>query len=153
MTEKKITWQWISRFSTLWEIYPHFVFGKNFVKSTYLLKKLLNTWFDEIFFREQIFDFSTLYRWVKITTRNFEASTSWKIWNCRSIAKVAYAEKWEIQILVLNHEDENFKRWRVNLTHLTHLYCTTYRALTVHGNYGHLLSLFFGKNFVKVWFY
>ena len=31
------------------EIYSHF-FGKNFVKATFLLKTLLNSWFDEIFF-------------------------------------------------------------------------------------------------------
>ena len=38
----------------------HF-FGKNFVKATFLLKKSLNSWFDEIFFRwERISRFSTL---------------------------------------------------------------------------------------------
>ena len=39
----------------------HF-FGKNFVKATVLLKKLLNRWFDEIFFSERISRFSTLCR-------------------------------------------------------------------------------------------
>ena len=36
-------------------------FGKNFVKAPFLLKKLLNSWFDEIFFQwEGISRFSTL---------------------------------------------------------------------------------------------
>ena len=37
-------------------------FGKNFVKVTYLLKKILKSWFDEIFFQwERISRFSTLW--------------------------------------------------------------------------------------------
>ena len=50
--------QWISRFSTL-SFSPFF--GKNFVKATHLLKKLLKSWFDEIvFWWEKFFLFSTL---------------------------------------------------------------------------------------------
>ena len=46
------------------------IFGKNFVKPTHLLKKLLNNWFDEILFSwmRVIFYFSTV--WI----------TVWKNW-------------------------------------------------------------------------
>ena len=38
------------------------IFGKNFVKATFLLKKSLNSWFDEIFFRwEKISVISTVW--------------------------------------------------------------------------------------------
>ena len=65
---KKIAWQqWISRFSKLCDTHNQsgnygtllsLYFGKNIVKPMYLLKKLLNSWFDEIFF---LWDFSTMW--------------------------------------------------------------------------------------------
>ena len=50
--------QWCGNFGNLLSR----IFSKNFVKATFLLKKLLNSWFDEIFFRwEQICHFTTLW--------------------------------------------------------------------------------------------
>ena len=51
----------ISRnFATVWKLYygnlltcHTYIFGRNFVKITFLLKKLLKSWFDEIFFQCQ----------------------------------------------------------------------------------------------------
>ena len=54
------------------------IFGKNFVKVTVLLNKLLKSWFDEIFFRwERISRFSTLWcssqygNWRIFVSQNF----------------------------------------------------------------------------------
>ena len=45
-------WNWIevSQCGNCCDLVSH-IFGKNFVKVTFLLKKLLKSWFDEIFFR------------------------------------------------------------------------------------------------------
>ena len=47
--QKCVSWERISEISTVWNLLPQF-FGKNYAKVTVLLKKLLNSWFDEIFF-------------------------------------------------------------------------------------------------------
>ena len=51
----------------------HVIFGKNFVKLTFLLKKLLNSWFDEIFLDESKFfifphgEFQTTWKFCQNT--------------------------------------------------------------------------------------
>ena len=63
----------------------HF-FRKNFVKAMVLLKKLLNSWFDEIFFQwERISRFSTLWhlsrcRNCRNSLSHYFAKISWKQW-------------------------------------------------------------------------
>ena len=69
------------------KILSHF-FHKNFVKATVLLKKLLKSWFDEIFLRwEWIFHFSTLCIENKILSHEkyfvkptYSMINSWKRW-------------------------------------------------------------------------
>ena len=58
------------------------IFGKNFVKLTVLLKKLLKSWFDEIFFWwDQIFRFSTLWTVCNESYWNSVKSTFWSVVN------------------------------------------------------------------------
>ena len=55
-------------------------FGKNFVKVTSSLKKLLNSWFDEIFLRESklfIFPHCAVQVWCEITLRTKKNSVKW----------------------------------------------------------------------------
>ena len=75
------TWECFCVISTVWDPHcgncrnslSHF-FPKNFVKAMVLLKKLLNSWFDEIFFQwERIFRFSTL---CVIDSQDFSAHSA-----------------------------------------------------------------------------
>ena len=63
------------------EILSH-IFDKNFVKSMVLLKKLLNSWFDDFFFQwERISRFSTVHcamQILEIYANNFLIKISWK---------------------------------------------------------------------------
>ena len=66
MKRRKITWKIVQEITHAQcgnygnSLSP--IFGKNFVKAAVLLKKLLNNWFDEIFFKwERISHFSTLW--------------------------------------------------------------------------------------------
>ena len=54
------------------------IFDKNFVKITFLLNKLLNTWFDEIFFSVKV-NFS-FFHTVRLRTFCIEFSISWHHW-------------------------------------------------------------------------
>ena len=49
------------------------IFGKNFVKVTVLLNKVLKSWFDEIFYKwERISRFSTLWKYYKLQSLSLQ---------------------------------------------------------------------------------
>ena len=71
------------------------IFGKNVVKLTVLLNKLLKSWFDEIFFRcERIFYFSTLC----------ESHSSLTLWKSRNFTAMVFSQKFRQINVLLNKE-------------------------------------------------
>ena len=61
------------------------IFGKNFVKATVLLKRLLKSWFDKIFlWWERISRFSTL---CTLCSHTFFTKNPWKQWFSKEITK------------------------------------------------------------------
>ena len=99
-------WERISWFSTLCaqcsvEItgIRYHAFGKNFVKATVLLNKLLKSWFDEIFFGEREF---------LLFPQCVVHYTVWKLWN---FTATIFLQKFRESIFLL----KNFTRkliWR-----------------------------------------
>ena len=83
MIPREKWWESISRFSTppQRENYGNLLslyFGLKFVKPTYLLKKIINSWFDEFFFRWEYINFwffhnvhTTLWKLQKFTATVF----------------------------------------------------------------------------------
>ena len=74
----------------------HF-FRKKFVKVTVLLKKLLNSWFDEIFVSVRVFFFFSFFHTVPFTLlklRNFTATVFWQIFRQIKVLLKNFTMNW-----------------------------------------------------------